>query len=82
MLKRAANASPFEEYNHTMFITLEASKRYTLKARNRTFINEKGFEHPKDLFRKEITNKGWRELCKTPKANCDLHCKRILCQLG
>ena len=36
-------------------------------ARNRTFIKEKGFEHPKDLFRKDIANKGWRELCKVPK---------------
>ena len=30
-------------------------------------IKEKGFEHPEDLFRKDITNKGWRDLCKPLK---------------
>ena len=56
--KRDSNAPPPEEYNHDMFLTLEASKRYTLIARNRTFIKEKGLEHPEDLFRKDIANKG------------------------
>ena len=64
--KRASNAPP-KEYNHDMFITLEASKIYSMIARNRTFIKEKGFEHPEDFFRKDIANKGWRELCKPPK---------------
>ena len=36
-------------------------------ATNRTFINKVGFEHPEDFFRKDISNKGWRELCKLPK---------------
>ena len=50
-----------------MFITLEASKRYTMIEKNRTFIKEKGFEHPDDFFRKDIANKGWRELRKLPR---------------
>ena len=67
MSNRASNAPPPKEYNHGMFITLETSKRYTMIARNRTFIKEKGFEHPEDFFMKYIANKGWRELCKPPK---------------
>ena len=69
MSKRDSNAPHPEEYNHDMVITLEASKRYMMIARNRTFIKEKGFEHPEDFFRKDIANKGWRELCKPLKLN-------------
>ena len=65
--KRAFNAPPLEEYNHDMFITFEASKRYTMIARNITFIKEKGFEHPKDFFKKYISNKGSNDLSKQPK---------------
>ena len=57
MSKLALNAPPPEEYNHNIFITVEASKRYTMIARKITF-KEKGFEHP--------VNKGWRELYKPP----------------
>ena len=60
MSKKTSNAPPLEEYNHDILITLEASKRYTMIARNKTFIEEKNFEHPKDFFRKDIANKGWR----------------------
>ena len=65
--KRTSNAPPFEEYNHDMFITLETSKRYMMITRNKTFIKEKGFEHPKDFFKKDIVNKGRKELCRPPK---------------
>ena len=62
--KRASNSPLSKEYKHNMFITLEVSKRYTMIARNRTFIKEKGFEHTENFFGKDIENKGWKELCK------------------
>ena len=34
---------------------------------NRTFIKEKGFGHPEDLFKKDISIKFWRDLCKPPE---------------
>ena len=64
-IKRASNASPLEEYNK--FITLEASRRYTLVAISRSFIKEKGSEHTDDLFMVYISIKGLRELFKPPK---------------
>ena len=65
--KRALNTAPLEEYNNEKFVTLEASRRYTLIARNRTCIKEKGFEHTDDFFVKGIAIKGWKKLCKPPK---------------
>ena len=64
MSKKVSNAPHSEEYNHDMFIALEACKRYTMIERNITFIKEKDFEHLEDFSRKDIANKGWRELCK------------------
>ena len=58
---------PPKEYNHDKFITLEVARRYKFIGRNKTFINEKGFEHSNDFFIKEIATKGSKELCKPPK---------------
>ena len=70
--KRASNAPPPKEYNHGMFIILEASKRYTMIARNITFIKEKNFEHTKDFFSKDIANKGG-ESHANPQVSCHLN---------
>ena len=41
-------------------------EKFGLISKNRSFIKEKGFHHPKDFFRKTIANKGWRALCQPP----------------
>ena len=56
-MKRASNAPP-EEYDHTKFITLQASRRYTTLAKNKDFIKEKGFESSNDFFREGHYGKG------------------------
>ena len=65
-MKRASNAPP-EEYDHTKFITLQASRRYTALVKNKDFIKEKGFESSDDFFGRDIMGKGWQDLCKPPK---------------
>ena len=68
--KKSSNkafTSTYEDYDHTKFMNLDASKRYTSWVTIRKFIKEKGFEHPEDFFCAYIANKGWKELCKPPK---------------
>ena len=56
-MKRVFNAIP-EEYDSSMFITLQGSRRYTSLVKNKDFIKEKGFESPNDFFQSDIVNKG------------------------
>ena len=58
---------PMEEYDISKFVNLEATKRSTLISKQRSFIMEKGFHHPKDFFKKTIANKGWKALCQPPR---------------
>ena len=56
-VKKAYNA-PIEDYDHTKFISLQASRRYISLAKNKDFFKEKGFDHSKDFFQSDIVNKG------------------------
>ena len=58
-----ASEEPTQNYDHTKFINEGASEKFELISKNRSFIKEKGFHHPKDFFPKTIANKGWRALC-------------------
>ena len=55
---------PPEEYDTNKFVNLRASKSYTSLVKRKKFIKEKGFEHLEDFFKKDIANKGWKELCQ------------------
>ena len=63
--------SPREEpaltYDTDKFVNESATERFGTICKNRSFIKEKGFHHPKDLFRKTIANKGWQALCQPPR---------------
>ena len=58
---------PPKDYDHHKFMNLGASEKFTLISKNRLFIKQKGFYHPKDFFRKTIAKKGWKELCQPPR---------------
>ena len=57
-----------EDYDHHKFMNLGASKKFTLISKNRSFIKEKGFHHPKDFFLKTIAKKWWKALCQPPRS--------------
>ena len=53
-----------EEPAHEKFVNDGAIKKFNVISKNRSFIKEKGFHHPEDIFSKTIANKGWRALCQ------------------
>ena len=65
-MKKASNAT-LEEYDGSKFTSFQASRRYTSLAKDKDFIKEKGFDHPRDFFQSVILNKGWKDLCKPPR---------------
>ena len=61
-----ASEEPTRNYNHDKFVNESAAERFSLISKNRSFIEEKGFHHPEDFFRKTITNNGWKALFQPP----------------
>ena len=53
-------------YDVSRFVNEGAADRLGTICKNRSFIKEKGFHHPDDVFRKTIVAKGWRALCQPP----------------
>ena len=62
-----ASEEPTHDYDHEKFVNESAVEKFGLISKNSSFIKEKGFHHSDDLFRKTITNKGWRVLCQPPR---------------
>ena len=58
---------PTHDYDHEKFFNESAAEKFVLVLKNMSFIKEKGFHHPDDIFRKTIANKGWRALCQPPR---------------
>ena len=63
--RSSADLTPTFDASH--FINMSAADRFSTICKNRSFIKEKGFHHPDDLFRKTIEAKGWRALCQPPR---------------
>ena len=61
-----ASEDPTPNFNVTRFVNEGAADRLDTICKNRSFIKEKGFQHPDDFFRKTIAAKGWRALCQPP----------------
>ena len=61
-----SNEDPTPTYDVTRFVNASAADQFGTIFKNRSFIKEKGFHHPDDLFRKTIAAKGWRALCQPP----------------
>ena len=57
-----------EEYNSTKFVNVGVADKFTLILKSHSFVKEKTSHHLEDLFRKTIANKGWRALCRPPRA--------------
>ena len=53
-------------YDDDKFVNESTAEKFGLISKNRSFIKEKGFHHPDDLFTKTIVNKGWQALCQPP----------------
>ena len=62
-----ASEETAHDYDHEKFVNASAVEKFDLILKNRSFIKEKGFQHPDDFFRKTIANKGWRVLCQPPR---------------
>ena len=58
------NDEPSQAYDHSKFVNESAAEKFGLIFSNRSFIKEKGFQHPDDFFRKTIARKGWGALCQ------------------
>ena len=61
-----ASEDPTPNFDVTRFVNEGTADRFGTICKNRSFIKEKGFQHPVDFFRKTITAKGWRALCQPP----------------
>ena len=61
-----ASEDPTPSFDITRFVKEGAIDRFGTICKNRSFIKEKGFQHPEDFFRKTIAAKGWRALCQPP----------------
>ena len=61
-----ASEDPTPNFDVTLFVNEGAADRFGTICKNRSFIEEKGFHHLDDFFRKTIAAKGWRELCQPP----------------
>ena len=53
-----ASDEPSSTYDHSNFVNERAAKKFDLISTNRSFIKEKGFQQPDDIFRKTIAQKG------------------------
>ena len=62
-----ANEEPARCYDHDKFVNESATEKFNLISKNRSFIKEKGFHHPEDLFLKTIADKEWQALCQPPR---------------
>ena len=49
-----------EDFDRNRFINVAAAEKFDLISKNQSFIKEKGFHHPDDLFEKTLANKGGR----------------------
>ena len=63
-----ANEEPSQVYDQGKFVNESKAKKFDLISANRSFIKEKGFQHPNDFFWKTITRKGWGALCQPPRS--------------
>ena len=61
-----ASEDPTPNFDLTRFFNEGAADRFGTISKNRSFIKEKGFHHPDDIFRMTIATKGWRALCQQP----------------
>ena len=61
-----ASEEPTRGYDHNKIFNERVIEKFILISKNSSFINEKGFHHPDDFFRKTIENKGWRALFQPP----------------
>ena len=61
-----SSEDPTPTYDVPRFVNASAVDRFGTICKNCSFIKEKGFHHPDDLFRKTITAKGRRALCQPP----------------
>ena len=61
-----ASEEPSLTYDHDKFVNKSATEKFNLIFSNRSFIKEKGFQHPYDFFRNTIARKGWGALCQPP----------------
>ena len=59
-----ASKEPSLAYDHDKFINERAAEKFSLISANRSFIKEKGFQHPKIFFHKTIVRKRWGALCQ------------------
>ena len=59
-----ASEEPSQAYDHSKFVNESATEKFGLISANRSFIKEKGFQHPDDFFHKTIARKGWGALCQ------------------
>ena len=55
-----ASEETTHDYDHEKFVNESGAEKFGLISKNRSFIKEKGFHYPDDLFCKTIVNKGWR----------------------
>ena len=62
-----ASEDPTPTFDVTRFVNEGAADQFDTICKNRSFIKEKGFNHPDDFFRKTIATKGWRALCQPPR---------------
>ena len=65
--KSWASEEPTQAYDHIKFINKSATEKFGLISANRSFIKEKGFQHPEDFFRKTIARKAWGASCQPPR---------------
>ena len=70
---RRASEEPSQAYDHGKFINESAVEKFGLVSANRSFIKEKGFQHPDDFFQKTIARKGAGYIVPTPEAFDRLH---------
>ena len=75
-----ASEEPFSAYDHDKFFNESATEKFNLISVNRSFIMEKRFQHPDDLFRKTIAKEGVGCIVPTPEASCHDGCVGILRQ--
>ena len=62
-----AYEEPSQAYDHDKFVNESMAEKFGLISTKRSFIKEKGFQHPDDFFRKTIARKGWGALCQPPR---------------
>ena len=61
-----ASEEPAHSYDRDKFANESVAEKFYLISKNRSFIKEKGFHHPNELFCKTIANKGRSTLCQSP----------------